>query len=85
MGFIDEIKKTFGEAMPVGTSYRAVIFGDDCVYLENVRSIESYSPERISLRLKQGGISIAGERLFIKKYCDGDVAVCGKIRCLERT
>ncbi len=85
MGFIDEIKRTFGEALPAAPSYRAVVFGDECVYFENVCSIESYSPERISLRLKKGGISVAGERLFIKKYCDGDVAVCGKIRCLERT
>ncbi len=85
MGFIEEIKKCFSCAeMPKEPIYRAVIFGDSAGYFENVCAVAHYQSEEIALSLKRGGIVIKGEKLYIKKYCGGDVVVCGKIQSIER-
>lgn len=85
MGFINEIKACFTpDELPKEPVYRAVLFGDGAGYFENVICIQRYSPEEIHLLLKKGGLLIKGEKLYIKKYCAGDVVVCGKIICIER-
>ena len=85
MGFIDSIKNCFrAEELPIEPIYRAVLFGDGAAYFENVRAVVGFSEEEIILSLKRGGLKISGEKLYIKKYCSGDVAVCGKIRVIER-
>ena len=85
MGFIDNIKECFSpDELPREPIFRAVVFGDGAVYLENVCSIASYTQEEISLILKRGGLIIKGCNLYIKKYCAGDVVICGAIRSLER-
>ena len=85
MGFIDEIKNFFSsEELPKEPVYRAVIFGDSAVYFENVRCIAHYDCEQIILSLRRGGIKISGKNLYIKKYCAGDVTVCGTILAIER-
>lgn len=86
MGFIDNIRENFTEKeLPIEPSYRAFIFGDNAAYIEKVNRIISYEPCEINLSLKKGGIKIKGEKLYVKKYCMGDVCVCGKITAIERT
>ena len=85
MSFIDCILGCFNEGeLPSQPQFRAVLFGDSAGYFENVKSIGGYSDEEVYLILKKGGIKIKGECLYIKKYCAGDVAVCGKIKAIER-
>lgn len=85
MGFIDNIIECLGgEEIYKNQSFRAVILGDSAVYLENVMSIISYEKEQILLGIKKGKILIKGNDLYIKKYCMGDVVVCGKISAIER-
>ncbi len=85
MGFIDEIKGTFSASeIPIDLSYRAVIFGDDAVYVEKVKRIISYEPTEMNFSLKKGGLRIRGSKLYVKKYCMGDICVCGKITAIER-
>lgn len=86
MGFIEGIKECFSEAgiIPAEPLFRAVLIGDGALYLEGVRSIKSYTPQKIELRLKKGGLVVSGEELYIKKYCAGDAAVCGKILSIKR-
>ena len=85
MSFINEIKNCFkSEELPVEPTYRAVLFGDGAAYFENVRAIVGFSQEEIILSLKRGGLKLTGENLSVKKYCSGDVAVCGKIKVIER-
>ena len=64
--------------------YKATVIGDSAGYFENVKGIKSYSEEEIVLSIKGGGLIIRGEKLFVKKYCAGDVAICGKIKGIER-
>lgn len=85
MSFIDEIKGCFEEwELPKEPLFRAVLFGESAVYFENVSGLRSYSPDQIVFNLKRGGVKVVGENLYVKKYCMGDVVVCGKILSIER-
>ena len=83
MSFIDEVLSVFGgdNAAPVP---RVMLFGDTAAYLEGVKAIKSYSQDKIEVLVLKGEIKITGEGLFVKKYCAGDLAVCGKIKSVER-
>ena len=86
MGFMENIVKSLGlDGFIAEQSFRGVLIGDGAGYFENVRSVKSYSPDKIELVLKKGGLKISGEKLVIKKYCAGDIAVCGTIKSIERT
>ena len=85
MGLIDEINNCFCKnELPNNPSFRAVLIGDSAGYFENVKSIVSFTNEEIVLALKSGALKISGNGLYIKKYCLGDVVVCGKIKSLEK-
>ena len=58
---------------------RCIIVPNGGGYFEGVKGVEDFSPERIVLRFSQGQAAIEGSALFIKKYCDGDLEVLGKI------
>ena len=85
MSFIDNIKECFRtEELPKEPIFRAVLFGDSAGYFENVCAIGHYDGGEIMLCLKKGRITVKGENLYVKKYCAGDVVVCGKIKAIIR-
>ena len=84
MGFKDDIIKLFSGEDTALPQFKATLIGDNAVYIEFVRKISKYSSEEITVSVKGGGVVIRGESLYIKKYCAGDLAVCGKIKSLER-
>lgn len=85
MSFFDSVSRCFNENfMFEGPTFRCAIVGDFAGYFENITSIKSYSSDMIIFKLKKGEVIIKGEDLYIKKYCEGDVAVCGKINAIER-
>ena len=85
MGLIDNIKDCFCQnELPSNCNYRAVLFGDSAGYFENVKSIVSYDVKEVVLSLKNGGLRVEGKDLYIKKYCEGDVVICGKIQSIQR-
>lgn len=84
MGFIEDIMGFFSaDELPKEPPFRAVMFGDSAMHFENICSIASFSSEEITLCYKRGGIVISGCNLYIKKYCGGDVVVCGKIKAIN--
>ena len=83
MSFIEEVLKVFGGEDIVPT-YKVMMLGENAAYIEGAKSIKSYSREKIELFMKKGEMRITGEGLFIKKYCAGDLAVCGKIKSVEK-
>ena len=86
MGFIDNIIQCLGgESFPKEPQYRAVVFGDNAVYVENVLGIISYQKDKVVLAVKKATLTVSGSELYIKKYCLGDLVVCGKIIRLEKT
>ena len=84
MSFFEEIKKSFNIGESVKPIYRILWVGENAIYIEGIQSIKSYSKEKIELRIKNGQLLIEGEELLIKKYCLGDMAICGKIKKAER-
>ena len=85
MSFVDNILSSFGEEISLEKeSNKIMIFGDKGVFLEGVSGIKSFNSEQIILFIKKGEIVVAGENLFVKKFCQGDVVVCGKINKIER-
>lgn len=83
MNFIENIIADISGKIPYEPDFKAMLFGGGAGYFENVSSIKSYSPEEIVLCVKRGGIVVRGSGMYIKKYCAGDVAICGKISSLE--
>ncbi len=49
-------------------------------YFEGVKAVGEFSPERILLSFHKSEVEIEGENLFIKKYCEGDLAISGRVR-----
>ena len=85
MSFIEEVKNMLGaDNFPASPAFRAVMFGDKAVYLEGVRSIREYSENRIEVSVSKGTVTVSGEKLYVKRYCMGDMAICGKIKSLTR-
>ena len=86
MGFIENIKQCLGvDIAPLNPPFRAVIMGDCAIYLEGVKSIVFYQKEEIKLAVKGGALSIKGQELCVRKYCAGDIVVCGKICGIEKS
>ena len=85
MSLIDNIRDCFCQnEIPNEPIFRAVLFGESAAYFENIKSIVSYSQEEVVLALSNGGLKVNGNNLYIKKYCMGDVVICGKIKKVER-
>ena len=83
MGFIDDIIKSFGEDFTYGKGFKCTLT-DGAGYFENVAGIIEYTSDEIIISYKSGKITVNGSGLYIKKYCEGDIVVCGKITALKR-
>ena len=83
MNFIEDILQCLNLSGTFEPSFRALLIGNESVYFENVSSIKSYSQNKIELIIKKKEIKIDGENLIIKKYCQGDLLICGKIQTLS--
>ncbi len=85
MSFFDNIKNCiYQDGAPELAGFRAVMFGFSSAYFENVKGILSFTKNEIVLGLKKGKIKLSGEELFVKKYCAGDVVICGQISKIEK-
>ncbi len=82
MSFIEEIKNMLGIEEDF---FKVLLIGEGAMYVEGVKSVVKFSSEEIILRLKKGEIKILGKEMFIKKYCGGDLAICGKIISFTRS
>ena len=62
----------------VGAAKYSVIVGGGG-YFEGVKTVGDFSPQKIVLHFPKYGVEIEGENLSIKKYCDGDLELSGRI------
>lgn len=75
MRLYDEIFKS-----PSGMALtRCLLIPSGGGYFEGVKAVGDFSPERIVLYFPRESAEIEGENLTIKKYCDGDLELGGKI------
>lgn len=66
----------------LGLSVMTVI-GNNQIYVENFKSIVEYENNIIKLLVKNGRITISGERLRIMFYNDEEICVRGQITKIE--
>lgn len=85
MSFIDNIKNCIAGYDALNLSgFRLVSFDFRSAYFENVLGIINYTQEEITLGIKKGEIRVKGKDLYVKKYCVGDVVICGEIKSIEK-
>ena len=85
MSLIDSLRNCLDALeVPHEPTFRAVVFGEHAVYLENVKNIIGFDSNEIVVMLKSGCLRIYGSCLTVKKYCLGDLVVCGKIKGIEK-
>jgi hypothetical protein len=66
-----------------GAFSRCVIVPCGGGYFEGVKSVGDFSPERIVICFPRESVEVEGNSLTIKKYCDGDLQLSGKITSLR--
>ena len=64
------------------TSRYTVIIGGGG-YFEGVKAVGDFSPSAVTLYFPKRSILVEGERLAIKKYCDGDLEIAGSISAVK--
>ncbi|MCI5838022.1 MAG: YabP/YqfC family sporulation protein [Christensenellaceae bacterium] len=76
--------------MPIGEftelipgDFRYTSYSNACVYLEGIKTVKSYSSEKVNFGTKKGIITINGKGLCIEKFLSGDAVVRGKISSVE--
>lgn len=85
MSFIDNVIGSFGGDLSLEKEQcKMMVFGFKGVFLEGVKGIKSFNEKEIILFACGGETVLSGENLFIKKFCQGDVVICGKINKIER-
>ena len=62
---------------------RCVIVPNGGGYFEGVKAVEDFSTERLILCFLKECVEVAGDSLCIKKYCDGDLELSGKIYSVQ--
>ena len=63
--------------------FRAELRGRSSLTVHGVRRIAVYTPERIVLTVKGGGVTVAGQRLICTSYLAGAVGIDGHIDSLS--
>ncbi len=62
-----------------GAFARCIIVPCGGGYFEGVKSVGDFSPTRVVICFPRRSVEAVGEGLTIKKYCDGDLQLSGKI------
>ena len=52
-------------------------------YFEGVKTVGDFSSERIVVYFPREELEVLGEGLSIKKYCDGDLQISGRVYSIK--
>ena len=66
-----------------GAFTRCTIVPNGGGYFEGVKAVADFTPERIVICFPRQTVETEGEKLSIKKYCDGDLQIAGNIRLVR--
>ena len=80
MRLYDEI---FSRSDGVFPSARCLLAIDGEGYFQGVKSLGDFSPDRVEIYFGNKAIAVEGETLCVKKYCDGDLVLGGKIKAFS--
>lgn len=83
-GFLEEIENLTGLPFEIlKNGFRVINYSNKCVYVENYKSIISFSKTEVSLKISKGIVLILGENLKIKKSNISSIFISGKISSLK--
>lgn len=84
MGFSDCILKCLNlDATSFSSSYRVTIIGEKGVYVEGALKIIDVKNQVVIVAVKNGKLSVFGNDLKLKSYCENDLAILGKVQKVE--
>ncbi len=66
-----------------GALARCILLPGSGGYFQGVKTVEEFSAEKITLCFPKRKVEVEGEGLFIKKYCEGDLQIDGRIDSLR--
>lgn len=84
MIFFEDVKRALITEYAPQPFFSATLVDGGVLFLEGVKSLKEFSGQKIVAVLKKGELEIVGEGLFIKKYFEGDLVICGKINELRK-
>ena len=84
MIFFENVKRALVAEHAPQPFFSATLIDDYALFLEGVKEIKEFGEKKIVAILKKGELEVLGEGLFIKKYFEGDLVVCGKIREIRK-
>lgn len=79
MNFFEDVKRALITEDAPQPFFCATLVGGSALFLEGVRSLKEFSSQKIVVTLKKGELEVLGQELFIKKYFEGDLVICGRI------
>lgn len=86
MSFIEEfVRRMKEDGFPFPPEYRWYVYGDYAVYIENASGIIEYTQDKIGVALKKAELTVKGQNLYVKSFCEGDLVICGKIVSVEKS
>lgn len=84
LSFFEDIAKLTGLPLDIiNNGYRIYNFAGKSIYIENFKSIITYTTTLISLKLKKGAVKIQGENLYIKEINLTSIVINGDIKDVE--
>ncbi|HAE89317.1 MAG TPA: hypothetical protein DCG79_05605 [Clostridiales bacterium] len=78
MAFCEDVKRIFGEDFGA-----EVLLGFSGAVVSGHKGLSLISDEEVVVRLKKGGVRIAGECLCVKKASPTEIFVAGRVRAVE--
>ena len=82
MGFSNNIFNAMGVICP--SSYRITICGNNGIYLEGVNRILDIQDKTIIVLVKNGKITITGNKLKITSFYESDLSIKGEVLKIEK-
>ncbi len=82
-GIISEVLNKFNVKESTNLSYKIINLAGKQVFVEGYKAIQKFSESSIILTIKNGTITIHGEKLSITELQENTVYVAGKIEQVE--
>lgn len=82
MGLVNEVFRGL-DIVITNNDYRYYNLGGKAVYIENFVRINTFSQEKIILKLKKGMIKVVGKELVIEELNKGSLLIKGCIKGVE--
>ena len=82
--FFSELKNKYVNAVSKINNYQMVMVGDNFLYIEGHLGLMTLSNEIVVFKVKNGVVTIIGEKLKVKDISDKTISIVGNIKSVEK-